>query len=339
MGRDDRVLRVNYAALQFFLKSEAALLGQTLADLFGKDHKILTYVEDAQRHDTSFASRDVRVNIHPGADLSVDLKVHPIADQPGVIFISLEPNTMRAKMSGQLATQNSARAAKAVAAMLAHEIKNPLSGIRGAAQLISEELSIEDAALTQLIVKETDRIVALVDEMEVFSDDRPLETRPQNIHQVLDHALALARNGFAAHHSVEAGYDPSLPEIDANWNQLVQAFLNLLKNASEAAPKTGGVIQVQTAYSHGTKIKRRGSDAAIDLPIEICVSDNGPGVSAELSQSIFDPFVTDKAKGKGLGLALVSKIIDSHCGLVSYERKSGRTLFRILLPAAPSTKR
>jgi len=333
LNEDDIIIRVNYAALQFFLRSERALLGKPVANLLGPNSEILTLIERTRQSGTGYKGRDIRLDIFHDSEARVDVQVQPITDQQGGIFISLEPQTALSKLSKQLATHNAARAAKTVAAMLAHEIKNPLSGIRGAAQLIEEVLSDEDAPLTQLIIKETDRIVALVDEMEVFSDDRPLQLSRLNIHQVLDHVLAITRNGFAADQTVKAFFDPSLPEIDGNWNQLVQVFLNLTKNASEAAKHPHGVIEVRTAYSHGTRIRIPNVEKPIDVPIEITVSDNGPGIPDDIKQSIFDPFVTNKSKGKGLGLALVSKIIDSHRGLVSCERKSGRTVFRVLLPA------
>jgi two-component system nitrogen regulation sensor histidine kinase GlnL len=328
------VEHVNYAAEQFFLKSEKILLGQPLKKLLGPKSPILALVDDARRYSASYSDYDVSLTLRAGQETRVDVQINAVMDAPGSVVIIFDPRTMASQISRQLATQNAARAASSVATMLAHEIKNPLSGIRGAAQLIEESLPPDEIALAQLIVKETDRIVTLVDQMEVFSDDRPLARQPQNIHHVLDHVLAVARNGFAAELQVDAAFDPSLPSIDGNWNQLVQAFLNLLKNASEAAPKTNGFVKVRTAFSHGTRMRLPGEDKPVDLPIEISISDNGPGVSDEIRETIFDPFVSSKTNGKGLGLALVSKLVNAHGGFVGYAREGGQTVFRVLLPAA-----
>lgn len=325
---------VNYAAQQFFLQSEKLLIGKPLSALLGEDSALLHLVEQARRFGASYTDHDVSLMLRPDAERRVDVQINAIAEVPGAVFLSLELRTMATQISRQLSTQNAARTASGVASMLAHEIKNPLSGIRGAAQLIEDSLPAEDVSLAQLIIKETDRIVTLVDQMEVFSDDRPMAHESQNIHHILDHVLAVARNGFATNMTTEAAFDPSLPEINANWNQLVQAFMNLLKNASEAAPASGGVVQVRTAFRHGTRMRLSGAERAVELPIEITISDNGSGIDEDLRESMFDPFVTTKTNGKGLGLALVAKIINSHGGFVGYERAQGRTVFRVLLPAA-----
>lgn len=325
---------VNYAAEQFFLQSEKTMLGKTLDAILGRDCSVLPLVDQARHSSASYADSDVTLLLRPDEERRVNVQINAVVDRPGTVLISLDPRSITAQISRQFATQNAARAASGVAAMMAHEIKNPLSGIRGAAQLIEESLPPEEMSLAQLIVKETDRIVSLVDQMEVFSDDRPLTREHQNIHHVLDHVLAVARNGFAAHVITEAAFDPSLPEINGNWNQLVQVFLNLLKNASEAAPNSGGIVRVKTSYSHGTRMRLPGETAPVDLPIEITVHDNGDGIDEQLRDSAFDPFVSSKKNGKGLGLALVAKIVNSHGGVVGYERKNAHTVFRVLLPAA-----
>ena len=217
--------------------------------------------------------------------------------------------------------------------MLAHEIKNPLSGIRGAAQLLESGLSDADRALTRLICEETDRIVRLVDRMEAFSDQRPLKREKINIHTVLDHVKQLARSGFARHVRFTENYDPSLPPLAGDHDQLVQVFLNLIKNAAEAigdAPH--GEIELSTAFRPGVSLRMRGQERAVGLPLEFRVRDNGRGVPEEILSHIFDPFVTTKTSGTGLGLALVAKIINDHGGVIECESKPGRTCFRILMP-------
>jgi two-component system nitrogen regulation sensor histidine kinase GlnL len=221
-----------------------------------------------------------------------------------------------------------------MAAVLAHEIKNPLSGIRGAAQLLDHAVSDEDRLLTQLIRDETDRIVKLVDRFEMFSDDRPPQLEPVNIHDVLDRVRGIARSGFARHIRLVEDYDPSLPPVPANRDQLIQVYLNLVKNAAEAiGPETpDGEIVLSTAYRPGVRFSVRGTQDRVGLPMEVCVRDNGPGVPADIQPNLFDPFVTGKPSGNGLGLALVAKLIGDHGGIVECESQPRRTVFRTLLP-------
>jgi two-component system nitrogen regulation sensor histidine kinase GlnL len=218
--------------------------------------------------------------------------------------------------------------------MLAHEIKNPLSGIRGAAQLLEQSASDEDRSLTRLICEEADRIVKLVDRMEVFGDERPVEREAVNIHVVLDHVRRLAQSGFGRHIRFAEDYDPSLPLVLANRDQLVQVFLNLVKNAAEAIGETvaDGEIQITTAFRPGVRLSLPGAKSKVSLPLEFCIKDNGPGVSEELMPHLFDPFVTTKPTGSGLGLALAAKIIGDHGGIIECESQPRRTIFRVLMP-------
>jgi two-component system nitrogen regulation sensor histidine kinase GlnL len=220
-----------------------------------------------------------------------------------------------------------------MASMLAHEIKNPLSGIRGAAQLLESGLDDADRALTRLICEETDRIVRLVDRMEVFSDARPLWREKINIHAILDHVKRVAQSGFARHIRFVEDYDPSLPPIAANRDQLVQALLNLVKNAAESiGDAVDGEITLKTAFRPGVSFRTVGDRNTVGLPFEVCVRDNGPGVPDDIAAHLFEPFVTTKSSGTGLGLALVAKIINDHGGVIECDSLPRRTAFRILLP-------
>ena len=252
----------------------------------------------------------------------------------------LQERTIADKMDRQLTHRGAARSVIALASMLAHEIKNPLSGIRGAAQLLEQSAADDDdRTLTRLICDEADRIVKLVDRMEVFADQRPVEREPVNIHAVLDHVKRLAQTGFGRHIKFVQEYDPSLPPVFANRDQLIQVFLNLVKNASEAIGEAApeGEIQLTTAFRPGMRLSMPGNKSRVSLPLEFCVRDNGAGVPEDLMPHLFDPFVTTKPKGSGLGLALVAKIIGDHGGIVECESQPRHTLFRVLMPVFTGT--
>jgi two-component system nitrogen regulation sensor histidine kinase GlnL len=246
----------------------------------------------------------------------------------------LQERTIADKMDRQLTHRGAARSVIALASMLAHEIKNPLSGIRGAAQLLEQSVGDEDRTLTHLIRDEADRIVKLVDRMEVFADERPVEREPVNIHVVLDRVKKIAQSGFARNVRFVEEYDPSLPPVFANRDQLIQVFLNLVKNAAEAIGEnaTDGEIQLTTAFRPGVRLSMPGSKARVSLPLEFCVKDNGGGVPDDLMPHLFDPFVTTKPTGSGLGLALVAKIVGDHGGIIECESQPRHTIFRVLMP-------
>ena len=262
----------------------------------------------------------------------VDVTVAPVIDQPGWQLLTIHDiGGAEAMRETQVSGEDSMLRAPEV---LAHEIKNPLSGIRGAAQLLEPGLKDEDRALTQLICAETDRIRNLVDRMEVFGDERPIVAEPVNIHVVLDHVKRLAETGFGDAAKISVEFDPSLPPVPGDRDKLVQAFLNLVKNAAEAIQDTRekGRIILRTAFRPGMRLAVPGTGARISLPLMIEVEDTGPGVAEDMKPHLFDPFVTSKRQGSGLGLALVAKIIRDHGGVIECESVPKRTVFRVLLP-------
>jgi len=332
---DGKVVDANAAAEAFFEISVPLLRRQSLRDLVPFGSPLLTLIEQVRARGAAVNEYKVDLGTprNPG-DRVVDMHVAPLPEQLDYVVVMLQERTIADKMDRQLTHRGAARSVIALAAMLAHEIKNPLSGIRGAAQLLEQSVVDEDRSLTRLICDEADRIVKLVDRMEVFGDERPVEREPINIHVVLEHVKRLAQSGFARNIKFVEDYDPSLPPVLANRDQLVQVFLNLIKNAAEAIGENtaGGEIALTTAFRPGVRLSLPGAKARVSLPLEFCVRDNGPGVPEELMPHLFDPFVTTKPSGSGLGLALVSKIVGDHGGIIECESQPRRTVFRILMP-------
>ncbi len=329
------VAYLNPAAEQFFQGGSAALIGRPLARLLPPDSPIFGLIEQARQGGHSVFEYGITIETPRIGAHFVSVGVSAMAEPAGNVVVALQERSIARKIDDQLTHRNAARSVTAMAAMLAHEVKNPLSGIRGAAQLLERNAAPGDRELTRLICEEADRIVALVDRMEMFSDERPLERTPVNIHEVLERVRKLAQSGFARHVRFVERYDPSLPAVHGKRDLLVQAFLNLVKNAAEAVPEQGGEIVIETRYQQGVHLAVPGLGSRVDLPLSISIQDNGPGMPEDLRDHLFDPFVTTKVGGTGLGLALVAKIVSDHGGVIEFVGEPRRTVARMMLPLAP----
>ncbi|WP_075996347.1 two-component system sensor histidine kinase NtrB [Salaquimonas pukyongi] len=332
---DNRLRHANLASEEFLRSSVPFICRQEISYFLPFGSPVLSLIEQVRVEQSGISEYRIDVSSpRLGKEKVVDVFAAPHGEEAGWVVLQFLPKTAAEKLDRQLTHRNAARSVTGLAAMLAHEIKNPLSGIRGAAQLLEMSAGTDDRALTYLIKEETDRIVHLVDRMEVFSDERPLEKDPVNIHSVLEQVRLSAQSGFGAGVSFRELYDPSLPLVTGNRDQLIQVFLNLVKNAAESVEAADAPeITLTTGYRPGIHLSIPGAGERVGLPIEICVRDNGPGIPEDLrGGQIFDPFITTKTNGTGLGLALVAKIIGNHGGVVECDSEGEGACFRILLP-------
>jgi len=327
------IIAINPVAESFLNASEKNLLNDPAFDRLSIDAPMEEAVVRVRQNQAAMFINDVDVTTGERAPIQCNIQIAPLGDIPDVVMLLVWPREIADRLGRVAAVRSAARSAIGMAEMLAHEIKNPLAGISGAAQLIAMNLSAEDRELADLIVEETRRIVKLLEQVEQFGNVRPPDRRAVNIHDALDRARRSATVGFAAKMTITEDYDPSLPSTYADPDQLMQVFLNLIKNAAEAAGSSGGTIRLRTFYDLSLRLRR--ADGGGSLPLQVEVIDDGPGIKPEIAAAIFDPFVSGRENGTGLGLALVSKIISDHGGIISVDSVPGRTVFRVSLPLAP----
>ena len=332
---DERIGDVNPAGEGFLNNSAKWLTGQPIWDRLAVDAPLEESLARARANGTPLFVNDVDVGTGARPPVVCNLQIAPVVGNPGWMILLINPRELAGRMTQSHSVKSAAKSAIGMAEMLAHEIKNPLAGITGAAQLLSMSLPQEDLEFTDLIVAETRRIVKLLEQVEQFGNLSAPERKSVNIHDVLDRARRSALLGFGAHMKIIEDYDPSLPLALGDPDQLLQVVLNLIKNASEAAnPTQGGTIRLHTYYEHSFRM-RRADGTGQSLPLQVEIIDDGPGLPEEIRGDIFDPFVSGRENGTGLGLALVSKIVSDHDGWISVDSVPGRTVFRMSLPRAP----
>lgn len=332
-----RIVSANPAAESFLNTSDRSLVGQRLLSRLTVDAPLEDAFRRARANQSQLYINDVDVGTADRATMQCTIQIAPLQEESETLLVLISPRVIADRLGRAMSATSAAKSAIGMAEMLAHEIKNPLAGISGAAQLLSMSLSAEDREMTDLIVEETRRIVKLLEQVEQFGNLRPPDRRAVNIHDALDRARRSALMGFAAHMAIIEDYDPSLPATLADPDQLMQVFLNLIRNAAEAAGPKGGTIRLRSFYDVSLRLRRK-DGSGNPLPLQVEIIDDGPGIPPDIAANIFEPFVSGRENGTGLGLALVSKIMNDHGGWIGVESVPGRTVFRLSLPLAPRTQ-
>lgn len=329
VDQETRVVQANHAAENMLGRSAKRMIGQPLLEVIGPldprvEARLLT-------PDAALVARDIGV-VAADAEFRVNLTVSPLGSHPGWRVVTL--SQIGHDEAGSDDELGSSLGAPSV---LAHEIKNPLAAIRGAGQLVARKLPHGDKKLARMITDEVDRIARLIDRMQQLGARTPEEATACNPHEAIRSAIATVRAAGSNDIEFAEEFDPSLPPVLVNRDALEQVLINLISNARDAASQvTEGKITVQTRFVSGLAFSAIRFGRAVRLPIEITVSDNGDGIDPAMRDHVFEPFVSSKQSGQGLGLALVRKLVRDMNGSISHERntREGITFFRLHLPVA-----
>ena len=334
LDRENRFIYLNQAAEIFFQSSRMMLLGTPLISIMPADSNFMSMVSRARAQSISVGDQGVEL-AGPKIGLKlINVQITPFGDREPRLLITIQERALAERLRGQSLFRGAARSIAAMAALLAHEVKNPLAGIKGAAQLLEADLDVEGQSLTRMIVEESDRVAALLDRMEGFAGGANLVLAPVNIHEILDHCLNVAQASCGAHMKIKRSYDPSLPLVNGHRDLLIQAFINIIKNAYEAN-ELNSEITIKTSYSQGRRLTFAAVNGGSYAPVQVEVIDNGRGISGELRDHIFDPFVSGRSGGSGLGLTMVASVIADHGAMIDVESVPGQTVFRMNFPVAP----
>jgi len=330
------IVMLNGAAESFLSTSRALAAKNPLADTFYSESRLFSVIDKVREEQAAIMMHELILSGPRLSKIKVWAELSSIPSMPGYVVITLTDRRIEQKLERQAAGHYVAKSMDAMSAMLAHEIKNPLSGIRGAAQLLEQRVDAQTRPLAGLICEEVDRIAALIDRMGVFSGEQEDKMAPINVHEILEYVRQLAVTGFGRHVRFREQYDPSLPPVFGNRDGLIQIFLNIIKNAVEACNPENGIITISTSYQVGL---RRGDKDSVNnyspRRLVISVQDNGAGIPDEIRENLFTPFVSGKKNGTGLGLAIVARLVSEHQGFIEYSSDNHGTIFSVSLPLAP----
>ena len=332
---NERFLWLNHAAEGFFHSSQAMLVPMQMSELLISDSPFFSLVRRARQSERPVSDKSLRLispkfGVRNAAIQVTPLPVSENVDERGAVLVTLQEQGLTDKLAAQNTVKSAALSMSKMTSLLAHEVKNPLAGIKGAAQLLETEIPEESRELSSMIVTESDRITALLNRIENLSSDMPVQLKDVNIHEILDHCIRITKASFGRHLDIKCHYDPSLPNIDADPDLLVQCFLNLFKNVSEVTDDKG-ILTLTTSYNLSRYLSTSQS-FQVHLPLQIEIEDNGSGIPEELQDYIFEPFISGKQSGSGLGLAMVASVVADHGGAISVDTSPAGTCFTVNLP-------
>lgn len=325
-----RVSYLNASAESLFSVSIDQVTDKRFSTFFSPEEGAHASLQSALKENQHFTKRKERWKLHNNSTITIDYTFTP-APEIGHVTLEIQPLDRVLKISREEAWISSQETSRNLARSMAHEIKNPLGGIRGAAQLLAMELGDSPLAEhTRIIVDETDRLRNLVDRM--LGPRTPPEVSNFNIHEVLEHVASVASLEVHNRINIQRDYDPSIPEVEGDKTQLIQAFLNIVRNAIQALNENP--IQKNPLITIATRVKRRytiGRDS-YPLVVKVSIKDNGPGIPPNIIDNIFFPMITGRATGTGLGLSISQNLVGQHRGLIECSSESGTTEFAVYLP-------